>query len=218
MPYTLYESGAKDEKKSGKASYSITAGTVSNNCDLVKQGKILVRLPSLDQEVWARLTAIGAGSGAGFLYVPRSNDEVVVALNDSDPNDAFVLGGLWSTKDSPPVSDQLQATTKRVIKTGITAGVGHEVEFDDGPGQSITITTVTKQKIIIDPFKIELSNMAGTLKITLDNKQQTIAVEAPIIKIGGDKTVSIQLNAKNIEMGGGTTVKTTIQGKMVMIN
>ena len=218
MPYTLYESGAKDEKKSGKASYSITAGTVGNNCDLVKQGKILVRLPSLDQEVWARLTAIGAGSGAGFLYVPRSNDEVVVALNDSDPNDAFVLGGLWSTKDSPPVSDQLQATTKRVIKTGITAGVGHEVEFDDGPGQSITITTVTKQKIIIDPFKIELSNMAGTLKITLDNKQQTIAVEAPIIKIGGDKTVSIQLNAKNIEMGGGTTVKTTIQGKMVMIN
>jgi len=218
MPYTLYESGAKDEKKSGKASYSITAGTVSNNCDLVKQGKILVRLPSLDQEVWARLTAIGAGSGAGFLYVPRSNDEVVVALNDSDPNDAFVLGGLWSTKDSPPVSDQLQATTKRVIKTGITAGVGHEVEFDDGPGQSITITTVTKQKIIIDPFKIELSNMAGTLKITLDNKQQTIAVEAPIIKIGGDKTVSIQLNAKNIEIGGGLTANTIIQGKMVMIN
>jgi uncharacterized protein involved in type VI secretion and phage assembly len=213
MPYTLYESGAKEEKK---ASYTITAGTVSNNCDLVKQGKILVRLPSLDQEVWARLTAIGAGSGAGFFYVPRSKDEVVVALNDSDPNDAFVLGGLWSTKDSPPVSDQLQATMKRVIKTGIIAGIGHEVEFDDGPGQSITITTVTKQKILLDKEKIELSTTGGSVSITLDLKTQKVSIQAPQIEIGGAKTASLKLNAVKVEITGKAT--TTIKGGVVNIN
>jgi uncharacterized protein involved in type VI secretion and phage assembly len=213
MPYTLYESGAKEEKK---ASYTITAGTVSNNCDLVKQGKILVRLPSLDQEVWARLTAIGAGSGAGFFYVPRSKDEVVVALNDSDPNDAFVLGGLWSTKDSPPVSDQLQATMKRVIKTGIIAGIGHEVEFDDGPGQSITITTVTKQKILLDKEKIELSTTGGSVSITLDLKTQKVSIQAPQIEIGGAKTASLKLNAAKVEINGKAT--TTIKGGVVNIN
>jgi uncharacterized protein involved in type VI secretion and phage assembly len=213
MPYTLYESGAKEEKK---ASYTITAGTVSNNCDLVKQGKILVRLPTLDQEVWARLTAIGAGSGAGFFYVPRSKDEVVVALNDSDPNDAFVLGGLWSTKDSPPVSDQLQATMKRVIKTGIIAGIGHEVEFDDGPGQSITITTVTKQKILLDKEKIELSTTGGSVSITLDLKTQKVSIQAPQIEIGGAKTASLKLNAVKVEITGKAT--TTIKGGVVNIN
>ena len=216
MP-TLYDSGAK-ENKAGKASYSIMPGTVSNNCDLIKQGKVLVRIPSLNQEVWARLVSIGAGSGAGFFYVPRANDEVVVALNENDTNDAYILGGLWSTKDSPPVSDQLQAITKRVIKTGVTAGVGHEMEFDDGPGQSITITTVTKQKITIDPFKIELTNAAGSVKITLDNKQQKVSIAAPMIEIGGAETVSLKLNAKNIEIGGGPTLKASIQGQMVNIN
>jgi uncharacterized protein involved in type VI secretion and phage assembly len=216
MPYTLFESGAKEEEKSGKAPYTITAGTVSNNVDLVNQGKILVRLPSLDQEVWARLTAIGAGPDAGFFYVPRSNDEVLVALNDSDPNDAFVLGGLWSTKDSPPVSDQLQATTKRVIKTGITAGVGHEVEFDDGPGQSITITTSTKQKIVLDTETIELSTTGGSVSITLDLKTQKVSIQAPQIEIGGSKTASLKLNAAKVEING--TATTTIKGGVVNIN
>jgi uncharacterized protein involved in type VI secretion and phage assembly len=132
-------------------------GTVSNNCDLIKQGKVLVRIPSLDQEVWARMASPGAGSGAGFFYVPRRDDEVLVALVGNDASDAFIIGGLWSTQDSPPVSDPIQATTKRVIKTGVTSGVGHEVEFDD-LSQSITITTSTKQQITLDPQKIEISD------------------------------------------------------------
>jgi hypothetical protein len=218
MPITLFETGTKDEKKSQKAGSSITTGTVVNNCDLIHQGKVLVRIPSLDQEVWARLSSPGAGSGAGMFYVPRPDDEVLVALNDNDPADAFVLGGLWNTQDSPPVSNPLEATTKRVIKTGLVAGIGHEVEFDDGPGQSISITTTTKQKIIIDPFKIELTNMAGTLKITLDNKKQSISITAALdIELTALK--SIKLSAASIEIGDLLkTALVVIQGKQVRIN
>jgi hypothetical protein len=217
MPITLFETDTKDGKKSQKAGSSIATGTVINNCDLINQGKVLVRIPSLDQEVWARLSSPGAGSGAGMFYVPRPDDEVLVALNDNDPADAFVLGGLWNTQDSPPVGP-LEATTKRVIKTGLAAGIGHEVEFDDGPGQSISITTTTKQKIIIDPFKIELSNTAGTLKITLDNKKQSIAIEAALdIELTALK--SIKLSAASIEIGDLLkTGQVVIQGKQVRIN
>jgi uncharacterized protein involved in type VI secretion and phage assembly len=217
MPITLYESGAKEEKKSNKSSYSITTGQVSNNFDCINQGKILVRIPSLDQEVWARLASLGAGSGAGFFYVPRVDDEVLIALNGNDPDDAFVIGGLWNTQDSPPVSNPLESTTKRVIKTGLKAGIGHEVEFDDGPGQSITITTTTKQKITIDPLKIELSNTAGTLKITLDNKKQSIAIDAALsIELTAVK--GIKLSAMEIEIGDIKTGKVTIKGGLVLIN
>jgi uncharacterized protein involved in type VI secretion and phage assembly len=217
MAVKLFESGTKQDKSRMPQS-SIVTGTVINNCDMIKEGKVLVRIPSLDQEVWARLNSIGAGSGAGFFYVPRPDDEVLIGLNNNEPADSYVIGGLWSTQDSPPVSNALESTTKRVIKTGLKAGIGHEVEFDDGPGQSITITTSTKQKISIDPGKIEISNMAGTLTIVLDNKTQTIKIKAAN-SIEMSATASIKLKAASIEIGDmSNTVVTTIKGKQVMIN
>lgn len=217
MAVKLFESGSKQEKTRTPQT-SIVTGTVINNCDMIKQGKVLVRIPSLDQEVWARLNSIGAGSGAGFFYVPRPDDEVLIAMNNNEPADSYVIGGLWSTQDSPPVSNPLESTTKRVIKTGLKAGIGHEVEFDDGPGQSITITTSTKQKISIDPFKIEISNKPGTLSIVLDNESQSIEIKAAK-NIELNAIGSIKLNAGSIEIGDmAKTVVTTIKGKQVMIN
>jgi uncharacterized protein involved in type VI secretion and phage assembly len=218
VPITLFETGSKDEKQSGRARFSITVGVVTNNTDCIMVGKVLIRIPSLDQEVWARLASTGAGAGTGHFQPPNINDEVLVALNDNDPNDAFVIGGLWSTLAPPPISLPTEVLTKRVIKTGLKAGLGHEVEFDDGPGQSITITTSTKQKITIDPFKIELSNTAGTLKITLDNKKQSIVIAAAV-SLELTAAGSIKLSAANIEIGDmAKTVKTTVQGKQVWIN
>jgi hypothetical protein len=59
MPVTLFDSAAKELEKK-KVKPSVVTGTVTNNCDLITQGKVLVRIPSLDQEVWARLTGPGA--------------------------------------------------------------------------------------------------------------------------------------------------------------
>jgi hypothetical protein len=36
-------------------------------------------------------------------------------------------------------------------QNGLKAGIGHEVEFDDGVNQSVTILTTTKQKIVPIP-------------------------------------------------------------------
>ena len=94
----LFQAGVDDAEKPAS---NILVGTVTNNIDLLAQGKVLVRIPSLDQEVWARLCAPGAGKDAGLFYVPRNDDEVLLGLNNGDPEDAFIIGGLWSTKDAP---------------------------------------------------------------------------------------------------------------------
>jgi hypothetical protein len=126
-----------------------------------------------------------------------------VALGQNDAADAFILGGLWSTQDQPPVSSP-DAPAKRVIKTGLAKGApGHEIEMDDAL-QSISIVSTTKQKITIDPAKIELSNTAGTLTITLDNKTQTITIKGVQIKLSG--AASIGLDAPNIKITAGTSV------------
>lgn len=173
---------------------NVAVGIVSNNFDLPTEGKVLVRVPTIDREVWARLAAPGAGPGAGFFYVPRIDDEVLVVFAGGDLTDAFVVGGLWSTRDPIPVSDPVTALSTRIIRSGVTQGMGHQIEMDDLL-QSVTITTSTEQKIVMDPTKIELSNMAGTVKITMDGVGQSISITA---------LSSIKLEAPQISLKGAT--------------
>lgn len=223
MATRLFESETAG-KKPGDAGggSSVVTGTVVNNCDLIGQGKVLVRIPSLDMEVWARLAALGGGSGAGFLYVPRPDDEVVVALNQADPDDAFILGGVWSSSDKPPVDNPLEAPSKRVLKTGVKGGVGHEVAFDDLM-QKIEITSSTKQKITIDAQKIELTNTAGTLTIKLDNASQTVSVHGVNVEIAADAVLTLKGRKVDLKSEPGplaisSTSDCSISGAMVRIN
>ena len=224
MPFTLFDWDGESEdtrERNGGAASSIVTGIVSENLDLLMQGKVVVRIPSLDQDVWARLVAIGAGDNRGFLFVPQPDDEVLVALNQDDPTDAFVLGGLWNDRDRVPESSPTDLISKRTIKTGLVGGVGHELEFDDAR-QSITITSSTEQKVTIDPVKIELTNKAGTLTIAMDNTTQTISMEAaarielsaPVISIDGRVTLELKGGVVNIKANGPCS----IQGLPVKIN
>ena len=222
MASELYESGAQEPQRPAGGASTIVTGTVSNNLDVVKEGKVLVRIPSIDAEVWARLSAPGAGSDAGFLYVPRTDDEVLVAIAHDNPEEAFVLGGLWNTQDGPPVDSGADAITKRVIKTGLEGGVGHEVEFDDAE-QSITITTSTEQKVTIDPTTIELANSAGTLKITLDNSSQTITIKGVNIELEATATLSLKGGKVDLKSSVGplaisSSTDCSVKGTFVRIN
>jgi Type VI secretion system/phage-baseplate injector OB domain len=220
MPNTLYESPSSLEKKDEK-SPSIVSGVVTNNCDLIMQGKVLVRIPSLNQEVWARLTSSGGGSGVGEFAVPPADAEVLVAMCGDAPQDAYILGGLWGTRDRPPISLPTDMQTKRLIKTGLTPATGHLLEFDDAL-QSVTITTSTQQTVTLDPTKIELKTSLGTVKLTLDLAQQSISIQAlapPPLGVIELKATKISLQAAEIEIGNMlTTAKTTVQGATVMIN
>jgi uncharacterized protein involved in type VI secretion and phage assembly len=185
--------------------FSIAPGVVKNNLDLIAEGRVQVRIPAQPAfEPWARLPAVGGGGSRGFLWVPQVDDEVLVAFAQNDPNAAFVLGGLWSTRDRPPLSIPTDAINKRVIKTGIAGAPGHEVEFDDAL-QSITITTSTRQKVSIDPLKIQIQNTAGTLSISLDNSSQTIAIQA---------AAKLELKAAQIVIEG---VSVEIKGSLINV-
>ncbi|HPV06832.1 MAG TPA: phage baseplate assembly protein V [Aggregatilineales bacterium] len=226
MSITLYETGAeeREEQRGERLPYSILEGVVVSHIDLARQAKVKVRIPALDAEVWARLCAPGAGDNAGFFYTPRIDDEVLVGFSGGNIENAFVLGGLWNTNNSPPVNpDPIEIISRRVIRSGLTAELGHEIVFDDGIDQSITITTsgvtpLEQHQIKLSPTGIELSNLAGTIVIKMDNASQTISIKGVNIEIGGTETASITLKAANIEVGSATTASTAIQGVLVRIN
>jgi uncharacterized protein involved in type VI secretion and phage assembly len=173
--------------------FAIAPGIVKNNLDFLGLGRVQVGIPSRPEfEPWARLCAAGASSSRGFLWVPEIDDEVLVAFAENDLGSAFVLGGLWSTMNRPPLSVPTDFLIKKVIKTGLTEALGHEIEFDDAL-QSISIKTSTSQKITLDPKQIELTNLAGTVSITLDNTSQAVKITA---------VNKIELQALQIELKG----------------
>jgi uncharacterized protein involved in type VI secretion and phage assembly len=185
--------------------FAIAPGIVTNNLDAISEGRVQVRIPSIPaMEPWARMPSMGGGSGRGFVWIPQINDEVLVAFAQNDASAAFVLGGLWSTADRPPLTLPSDFLVKRVIKTGMAGGLGHEVVFDDLT-QSITITSSTQQKITIDPLSIKIENTAGTLSIALDNASQTVSVQSAL---------KIELKATQISLEG---VQVDIKGAMVNI-
>lgn len=221
MPEGLVESVSSGEERA-TAGFAIAPGVVRNNLDVLAEGRVQVEIPSLPSyEVWARVSSVGAGSSRGFCWIPQIDDEVLVAFNQNDERDAYILGGLWNTRDRPPLTIPTDFLIKRVIKTGIAGGLGHEIEFDDAL-QSIKITSSTQQKITIDPLKIEMTNLAGTVTVTLDNTQQAITLQAVAsIEL---KAAQIKLQAVNIDIEGtaATNIKSTgvcsINGSLVKIN
>jgi uncharacterized protein involved in type VI secretion and phage assembly len=189
--------------QSGQAGgrFAIAAGIVTNNIDLISEGRVQVKIPSRPSfEPWARVHAVGGSASRGFLWIPQIGDEVLVGFAEDDLSSAYILGGLWSTMKRPPATLPTDFLTKKVIKTGLTEVLGHQIEMDDAE-QSITITTSTEQKIRLDPVQIELTNLAGTVTLTLDDASQTVSIFA-VNKIELDAT-SIELNAAKIDMTAG---------------
>ncbi|HJQ82459.1 MAG TPA: phage baseplate assembly protein V [Candidatus Binatia bacterium] len=201
--------------------FAVAPGVVTNNLDLIAEGRVQVRIPALPSfEPWARLPAVGGGSGRGLFWVPQIDDEVLVAFAQNDERSAYVLGGLWSTRDRPPVTVPALGLVKRVIKTGAQGAPGHEVEFDDLL-QSITITSSTKQKITIDPLKIELTNAAGTLTLKMDNASQTITLQAAVkleLKATQIAIEGVQVEIKGTNVALQAAGPCTVQGLPVKIN
>jgi uncharacterized protein involved in type VI secretion and phage assembly len=201
--------------------FAIAPGIVTNNLDLISEGRVQVRIPSIPaMEPWCRVSAVGGGSGRGVVWMPQIDDEVLVAFAQNDPSAAYVLGGLWSTADRPPLTLQTDFLTKRVIKTGVAGGLGHEIELDDAL-QSITITSSTKQKVTIDPLQITIANTAGTLSISLDNTDQSVTIQSAL-KIAL-KATQISLEGAQIEIKGAlvsiqSSGPCSVQGLPIKLN
>src|SRR5262249_6839172 len=136
----------------------------------------------------------------GLFWNPQVNDEVLVGFAQNDLTSAYVLGGLWSTMDRPPTLSPTDAINKRIVKTGIAGGLGHEIEFDD-LRQSIKITSSTQQKMTIDPLQIKIESTGGIMSIALDQKSQTITIQSAV-KIAL-KATQISIEGVDIALKGG---------------
>lgn len=206
------ESGELDQRI-----YGVATAQVINNIDSQSLGRVQLRLPWLPgYEPWARVAVLSAGMGSGTYFIPQPGDEVLVAFNQGDVREPYVIGCLWNSIDRPPSL----ATTDPITLRKISTLTGHEITIDDKT-QSITIANSTGQKVVLDPSQVQVSTSGGTAKITLSTFG-TLAIEASLsLEL---KAPSISIQATTLELKGDASASLSgdgecvIKGGMVRIN
>lgn len=204
--------------------FGIAPGVVTENFNTLSEGRVQVHIPAFpDIDPWARVLGVGGGSGRGFLWVPQVDDEVLVAFNKNDHRDAYVLGGLWSSMNRPPLTDPADFLIKRIIQTGMEdSPVGHTIEFDDAE-QSVTITTSTQQQITLDPTQIEINAFEGDVSITLTATGMTIQSTVGDITLSAPAgTISLNALSVDIQSDVSTDISSSgivsVEGDLITLN
>ena len=196
--------GAVDASGQIRSGLELTVGTVTNNNDPDKAGRVKVKLNVFDDEHesgWVRVATPGAGSTRGFQMLPAVNDEVLVGFEHGDPARPFVLGGLWSKKNKPPEGTFHKSGA--VEKQMWTTGKGHAVELLDTGDGEINLT--------LKGNKSALSVTKSVVTLTGDSKVKIEASDIEVVATG-----KLTLKGRQVEVNGSQDV--TIKGGMIKLN
>ncbi|NDV82960.1 type VI secretion system tip protein VgrG [Bacteroides sp. 51] len=206
-------------------------------------GRIQVKIPLLNiskDTVWARLIQFTASNKTGGFFMPSVGDEVILGFLNNDPNQAIILGSLYSSKRMPPytLDDNnykraivtpekltVELDDEKKIITITTPGENSIVISDDGKG--ITLKDQNNNKLVLNDSGIKLESAKDIVltakgNITLDatskatiKAKQDVAVEGLNVNLKAQMGASVKGSATaELSASGQTTVK----GAMVMIN
>lgn len=223
--------------------YGVTTGVITNNKDPEKIGRVKVKMPicfGKEESDWIRIVTPMSGGSRGIFFLPEVGDEVLIIYREGYMNDAYVLGSLWNTGETPPETNE---DGDNLLKKILTKG-GHELTFDDTEDEgSITVKTKKGGKIFIDDKKstMTISAQGGGNVIIIDGEKDEITVKAAnkvTVKSGGsqlildgagakvdiksDATVSVKGASVEIKASGTLDLKSdgalSIKGSIVTIN
>jgi phage protein D/phage baseplate assembly protein gpV len=211
----------------------VVIGVVTNINDPDKMGRVKVKFPWLDEgqeSDWARLVGAGSGKDRGWMVVPEVDDEVLVAFEHGDISRPYIIGGLWNSKDTVPVT---AVDGGKVVHRAFKTRLGHIVEFKDdgGPGY-IQIKSAGGHTININDTDKYIRIKSQSHTVVLDDQGKAVKIESggdvEIKGPGGKLTISsggVQLTSNSgltVQANSMLDVKSsaalTIQGAMVKIN
>ncbi|MDD3270381.1 MAG: phage baseplate assembly protein V [Syntrophomonadaceae bacterium] len=247
----IFYSLANMDERVGKKISGVCTGIVTNIEDPEHFGRIKVKFPVRvggDTEYeshWAPLVTWLAGPEMGAFFLPHVDDEVLLAFNDGNLEEPFVIGSLWNGKDKPPVSsDSDRIASKKTKISKLKTHGGTEIIFDDEASKGkLEMHTSKGNKILLDDEnqKIEIKDSKGQNMLTINTQSKEITVQSngtinlkasgcsvKIEATPGAITIESNLDLKlkgqmvTIEAGANMDIKSSgmlnLKGSMVKIN
>lgn len=204
---------------------------------------IQVELPLLGSEkktLWVRPASPYATQDAGSVFLPETDDEVVIGFINGDPCYPVCLSSLYSRKRLPPVKPDKENKIKALVtKAKIKLSFDEEKKaFSvETPGKnSILLNDDGKEIVLTDQNKNKITlNQSG---ITIESAKDLVLKAKGNVKINATKNfetdsksdtkingLNVNATAKvGIKLKGSATAElsasgqTTVKGAMVMIN
>lgn len=180
-----------DRSAAGGRFPGVVVGVVTTTDDPLRLGRVKVALPWLAAGAvsnWARVASPMAGPERGVYLLPEVGDEVLVAFAHGSPDEPYVLGGLWSAADRPPVpggdgrGDVRTIVSRSGHRIALVDAEGSErIEILDPKGNGVVVDTAGKKVTITAAGDVEIT-ATGALRLSGTGVEITsragLAVEA----------------------------------------
>jgi phage protein D/phage baseplate assembly protein gpV len=197
----------------------VVTAVVDDVHDPANLARVKVQLPWLGQDYvshWARTVQPGAGKDRGQVVLPEVGDEVLVAFEQGDLNQPYVLGGLHNGVDKPPLGDGLvDGSTGAVKRRGFVSKLNHRLVFlDDESDKGIALLSGD------DKLKLSLNGTTTTIKVTSAGKIEIEGATDVTVKAGAnlnvEATSKLTLKGAQVEMTASGPV--TVKGAQIKLN
>ena len=208
--------------------YGLHYGVVCQNNDPDKLDRVKVRLPWLDrgdtdQTYWAQLLTPMEGDKFGWYSLPDVDDVVVVAFIAGDSSQPVIVGGVWSTPDYSPETNEDGKNNFR----GYRSRSGHRLILDDGDNVKAVFADKTAKNMVgLGTFAgggsgpnvcaiykppmsgdtgVSFSSMEGTFEITCKDGALKVSADQNI-KFNVKTTIDIKAG-QDLKMEGSSAAK-----------
>jgi uncharacterized protein involved in type VI secretion and phage assembly len=94
------------------------------------------------------------------MFLPEVSDEVLVAFENGDVHQGYVIGCLWNGKDDPPLRTQDAVSGGKVRRRRIKSRSGHTLDFDDD-GRILLTSKSGEELLLQDNTGIHLHTPTG---------------------------------------------------------
>ena len=166
------------------------------------EDRILVQVPIINNEeqgIWCRMASLDAGDSRGACFRPEIRDEVVIGFINDDPNDAIVLGMLYSSANPAPILASDDNNEK-----GFVTRSKIKILFNDDK-KSIIIETPGGKRISLDED-------AGHILIE-DENSNTIKMDSDGISFESGGDIQIKATGDVTIEGNNISAKANLQFK-----
>jgi uncharacterized protein involved in type VI secretion and phage assembly len=156
--------------------YGKYRGTVSNNVDPERKGRIQAEVPDVlgsSPSSWALPCVPFAGTQSGFFVVPTVGAGVWIEFEQGDPDYPIWVGGFWGgTSELPSQSQSVTPGTQALI---VTTQAQNTLMVSDVPGPTggIMLRTSSGALLTINDVGITISNGKGAT-VTLNGPSVSV--------------------------------------------
>ncbi len=153
---------------------------------------------------WVRVSQIWAGSGYGWITIPRIGQEVIVDFLEGDPDQPIITGRVYNANQMPPYGLPANATQSGIKSNSSKGGGGsNEIRFEDKKGdEQVYIHAEKNQDEVVENDKTQVVHHDETL--TVDNNRTRMVGVDESVTIGNKQSIPVGVN-QPIAVGANQT-------------